>query len=197
LINRLADDPVEQRALSGRAEFFNGIGRKRTTYAFRNKMRNRVDPRSAPDLISPSTAEAALRTFFQIARDWSLTEDEQLRLLGCSRVEYLAWTSGQIRAGLDHAVIDRLSHIFGIYSALQQLLPIQERANTWIRRANTAPLPKPEEVLFLRRLIDWRAATTCSSGWRVFAANESKSGPCQSDRLTNGHWMFSCSRFGR
>lgn len=103
-------------------------------------MRNQIDPQSVTDLTTPSAAEAALRTFFQIARAWSLTEGEQMELLGCSRSEYFTWKASEIRAGLDRALIERLSHIFGIYSALQQLLPIPERANAWIKRANTAPL---------------------------------------------------------
>jgi len=92
----------------------------------------------ALDLTTPSAAAAALRTFFQIARGWSLTDDDQLQLLGCSANQYKAWASGQICIGLDHATIERLSHIFGIYTASRQLVPIPERASAWIKKANTA-----------------------------------------------------------
>ena len=33
-----------------------------------------------------------------------------------------------------------LSHLFGIYSALQILFPAQRRADEWVRKPNTAPL---------------------------------------------------------
>jgi Protein of unknown function (DUF2384) len=36
-------------------------------------------------------------------------------------------------------VLERLSYLFGIYAALQILLPVPERANAWIRKPNTAP----------------------------------------------------------
>ena len=42
---------------------------------------------------------------------------------------------GRIKRGLDGATLERLSHIFGIYAALQILLPLPERANAWVRRA--------------------------------------------------------------
>lgn len=103
-------------------------------------MQHQFDAKGALNLTTPSAAAAGLRTFFQIARGWSLTDDAQLQLLGCSRSQYEAWTSGQIQTGLDHATIERLSHVLGVYAALQQLLPIPERANAWIRRANTAPV---------------------------------------------------------
>lgn len=101
------------------------------------------------DLTTPSAAGAALRTFFQIARDWSLTDGDQLQLLGCSGSQYKAWASGQISTGLDQATIERLSHIFGIYAALQQLLPASERANAWIKKANTAPVFEGRSALDL------------------------------------------------
>lgn len=103
-------------------------------------MQEQLIVQGALDLTTPSSAAAGLRTFFQIARDWSLTDDNQLQLLGCSRSQYKAWASNQISTGLDHATIERLSHIFGICAALQQLLPIPERASAWIKKANTAPI---------------------------------------------------------
>jgi hypothetical protein len=41
---------------------------------------------------------------------------------------------------LSRDTLERLSYIFGIYSALQLLLPRPEAADAWIRKANTAPL---------------------------------------------------------
>ena len=98
-------------------------------------------PTSPPaDLASPAAAAAALRTFFNIARAWELSNEEQQRLLGCGRTTFFDWKAGRVRRGLDAATLERLSHLFGIWAALQILLPVPERANAWIRRANSAPL---------------------------------------------------------
>jgi len=93
-----------------------------------------------PALYTPGAAQAALRTFFRIAEAWGLTNDDQQRLLGCGRSTFFDWKAGRIKSGLDAATLERLSHLFGIYSALQILLPVPERANAWIKQPNTAPL---------------------------------------------------------
>lgn len=100
-----------------------------------------IQPATAPiDLGSPAAAAAALRTFFNIAAAWDLSNDEQQRLLGCGRSSFFDWKAGRVRRGLDAHTLERLSHLFSIYASLQILLPIPERANAWIRRANSAPL---------------------------------------------------------
>jgi len=43
-------------------------------------------------------------------------------------------------APLDRHLLERLSHLFGIYSALHILFPVAARADGWIRKANAAPL---------------------------------------------------------
>jgi len=94
-------------------------------------------------LPDPTTAEAgaaALRTFFRIAEQWGLNNDQQRQLLGCGRSTFFEWKSGRVKRGLDATTLERLSHVFGIYGALQVLLPVPERANAWIHRENAAPL---------------------------------------------------------
>ena len=93
-----------------------------------------------PALDTPAAAAAGLRTFFRIAEAWALTNDDQQRLLGCGRSTFFDWKAGRIKSALDAATLERLSHIFGIYAALQILLPVAERANAWIKQPNTAPL---------------------------------------------------------
>ena len=93
-----------------------------------------------PDVYSAPAAQAALRTFFNIAKAWGLSNDEQQRLLGCGRTTFYDWKAGRIKHGLDASTLERLSHLFGIYSCLQILLPIPERADAWVRKPNTAPL---------------------------------------------------------
>ncbi|MBV8380254.1 MAG: DUF2384 domain-containing protein [Paucibacter sp.] len=94
----------------------------------------------APDLQSPAAAGAALRTFFNIAKAWDLSNEDQQRLLGCGRTTFFDWKAGRIKSGLDAATLERLSHLFGIWSALHILLPVPERANAWIKLPNEAPL---------------------------------------------------------
>jgi len=48
------------------------------------------------------------------------------------------WKQGKV-GPLDRHVLERLSYLFGIYAALQILLPVPARANEWIRKSNTAP----------------------------------------------------------
>ncbi|CAN5336140.1 MbcA/ParS/Xre antitoxin family protein [soil metagenome] len=93
-----------------------------------------------PDLRSVDSAAAALRTFFRIALAWHLTNEQQQKLLNVSRSTFFHWKSGRVRSGLESETLERLSYIFGIYSALQVLLPIPERADAWIAKPNTAPL---------------------------------------------------------
>ena len=99
-----------------------------------------AEHRPTPALDSSAAAGAALRTFFNIARAWGLSSAEEQRLLGVKRSTLYAWRSGDLPARLDENTLERLSYVFGIYSALQVLLPVAERADAWIRKANTAPL---------------------------------------------------------
>lgn len=92
------------------------------------------------EVTTTQEASAALRTFFRIAEAWQLTKAEQHKLLGCARGRFLEWKAGVAETGLDEGVLERLSHVFGIYAALQLLLPVPERANAWIRKPNAAPL---------------------------------------------------------
>ena len=91
------------------------------------------------DLASADAAGTALRTFFRIAEAWRLTIAEQGSLLGVARTTLYQWKHGKV-APLDRHLLERLSHLFGIYSALQILLPVADRADAWLRTPNTAPL---------------------------------------------------------
>lgn len=99
-----------------------------------------LKPSSPPvDLGSPAAAAAALRTFFRLAEAWQLSVAEQMSVLGVARATLYQWKQG--KAGpLDRHLLERLSHLFGIYSALQILFPASGRADAWIRKPNSAPL---------------------------------------------------------
>ena len=82
----------------------------------------------AVDLTSARAAGAALRTFFRLADAWQLSVAEQTTLLGVARTTLYQWKQGKV-APLDRHLLERLSHLFGIYSSLQILFPATRRAD--------------------------------------------------------------------
>ena len=100
-----------------------------------------LKPLESPvDLGSAAAAQAALRTFWRIAEAWQLDATEQATLLGIGRTTLYQWKRGLVGAGLDRHVLERLSYLFGIYSALQILLPVAAQADAWVRKPNAAPV---------------------------------------------------------
>ncbi|MGH8779614.1 MbcA/ParS/Xre antitoxin family protein [Paraburkholderia sp.] len=91
----------------------------------------------------PTAAEmssAGLRAFFNIARDWDLSADEQIVLLGSpGRSTFFKWKATPHTARLGHDTLERLSLVLGIYKALQILLPLPTAADSWVKQPNTAP----------------------------------------------------------
>src|SRR3546814_19208872 len=80
----------------------------------------------------------ALRTFFNIAEAWDLSEVEQMRLLGLdSRSTFHNWKRGDV-AALSKDALERLSYVMGIYKGLQILVP--KTADEWVRQPNRASL---------------------------------------------------------
>jgi hypothetical protein len=103
-------------------------------------------PPQAIDLDSAASATAALRTFWRLAEAWKLKPAEQMTLLGVGRSALYQWKAGKV-GPLDRHVLERLSYLFGIYAALQLLLPGGERADEWVRRPNSAPLFNGQSAL--------------------------------------------------
>lgn len=93
--------------------------------------------------VRPTLAEmsaAGLRAFFNIAHDWQLSVDEQLVLLGSpGRSTFFKWKAAPDAARLSRDTLERLSHLLGIYKALQILLPQPEAADGWVKKPNDAP----------------------------------------------------------
>jgi len=80
----------------------------------------------------------ALKAFFNLANEWGLTPADQLTLLGQpSRRTFYRWRAGEI-ASLPADTLERISVLLGIYKALAILLPIKERAASWVKRDNIA-----------------------------------------------------------
>ena len=100
-------------------------------------------PAVKPQLL-PSNRDlsaAGLRAFFNIARDWDLSTDEQMVLLGApGRSTFFKWKSAPESADLKRDTLERLSYLLGIYKALQVLLPAPAAADAWIKKPNDAPL---------------------------------------------------------
>ncbi len=98
------------------------------------------DPRPPVDLESREAGQALLRSYFSIAEAWKLSAREAMTLLGLrSRSTFHVWKDGKSGA-LPRDTVERLSYVFGIYKALQILLPSAESADAWLRRPNAAPL---------------------------------------------------------
>ncbi|PLZ00995.1 hypothetical protein CY652_18290 [Burkholderia sp. WAC0059] len=98
---------------------------------------------SLPSPAGPSLDEmsaAGLRAFFNIARDWDLSAEEQIVLLGSpGRSTFFKWKSSPQTARLSRDTLERLSLLLGIYKALQILLPQPAAADAWVKRPNGAP----------------------------------------------------------
>jgi Protein of unknown function (DUF2384) len=93
---------------------------------------------STPDADRKHMSEAALRTFFRIAQAWGLDGEQQRILLGGpARSTFFQWKRG-VGAALQRDILERISYVLGIYSALQLLLPNPDAADSWVRRPNTA-----------------------------------------------------------
>lgn len=82
---------------------------------------------------------AGLRGFWSLARRWSLSDDEQLILLGISAKSTLRrWRSGNVTA-IRRDTFERLSLLFRIFTALHQFFD-ERLADEWVRLPNKAPL---------------------------------------------------------
>ena len=94
---------------------------------------------AAPDFRQLSAP--GLRAFFNIARQWQLSVEEERKLLGePARATYFKWKKDPASAVLGRDTLERLSYILGIYKALQILLPDPASADAWVRKPNSAPL---------------------------------------------------------
>ncbi len=99
-----------------------------------------LKPQVSPvDLGSVPAAQAALRSFWRLCEAWKLDVSEQTTLLGVGRTTLYQWKQGKV-GPLDRHVLERLSYLFGIYAALQILLPVGQQADAWVRKPNAAPL---------------------------------------------------------
>ncbi|MCZ7593696.1 MAG: MbcA/ParS/Xre antitoxin family protein [Hyphomicrobium sp.] len=77
---------------------------------------------------------------FSVWREaWDLSTDEQMKLLGSPpRSTFFKWKKegGQ----LSNDTVERISHLLNIYKSLRILFTEQASADTWLKRANDAPM---------------------------------------------------------
>lgn len=86
---------------------------------------------------------AAQKTFANIVDAWELKQTEAMQLLGfdnTTKSTYFKWKREPASVKLPKEKLERLSYIFGIYKALQVLLPDEKAADAWIKKSNTAAL---------------------------------------------------------
>ena len=96
------------------------------------------------DPVAPASCNLAgpgLRAFFSIAVNWQLNVEEQMKLLGVtSRLTLQRWNGRAMRheaLALHRDTLERISYVLGIYKAINTLVPIPERADAWMRAANS------------------------------------------------------------
>lgn len=92
----------------------------------------------SPVSIEHDLAGPGLRTFRNIARLWELTTDEEMKLLGPQATVIADAEQSSEPVGVSKNTLLRISAVFGIYAALESLLP--GRSKYWIRRPNGAQL---------------------------------------------------------
>ena len=101
---------------------------------------------------------AGLRTFRNIARQWSLSRDEQVQLLGPDGARILDELERDGISNPGSEALERISLVLGIYAALESLLP--QRGAAWIRRPNSSPVfgnRAAIELMLSERLDDLRS----------------------------------------
>ncbi len=79
-------------------------------------------------------AGPAIRSFERIADRWRLTGIERERMLGLTHSKYHRVKADPDAAALSGDTLERVSHVLGIFKALQVLFPDAPRADGWIDR---------------------------------------------------------------
>jgi uncharacterized protein (DUF2384 family) len=114
----------------------------------------------------------AFRAFERLADAWQLSTDDRRRLLGdLPASTYFKYRKAPAAARLSRDTLERISHLLGIFKAINVLLPRHEAADAWVRRPNQATLFKGRSALeFMRSggfaaLVDVRRYLDAQRGW--------------------------------
>ena len=98
------------------------------------------DQAQKPDPKRSDLSGPAFRAFSGLAAAWKLTEVDQATILGLADVEVLQRWKATRSPQLSDETLERISCLLGIFRAINTLLPNQDRADEWVRAANSAPL---------------------------------------------------------
>lgn len=85
-------------------------------------------------------AGPGLRTFFNVAGAWKLTELEQIQILGLETSRTLQIWRDQPEQDIGAEALTRISYVLGIYKALHTLFGDPARADSWIQTPNQASM---------------------------------------------------------
>ncbi|MFV0367477.1 MAG: MbcA/ParS/Xre antitoxin family protein [Hyphomicrobiaceae bacterium] len=97
-------------------------------------------PKSTVKKASADSIAAGLRAFFEISKKWGLSQEQARVLLGQpSKQTFYNWRNGNIgRINNAFDLATRLSHVLGIFRALEVLYKHPELADGWVARPNLA-----------------------------------------------------------
>lgn len=117
--------------------------------------------------VSRRLSGPALEAFFNIAKLWGLSTLQQRVLLGSvPQSTFFKYQKAPAGARLSRDTLERISHLIGIFKALNVVLPRNEAADAWVKRPNGAALFKGrsaleymlngniEDVIAVRRYLD-------------------------------------------
>jgi len=93
-----------------------------------------TQPESRVEAMGSDLGGPAIRTFERIADRWNLSGVERERVLGLTHSKYHRVKANSNAASLSSDTLERVSHILGIFKALQVLFPDAQRADEWIDR---------------------------------------------------------------
>jgi Antitoxin Xre-like helix-turn-helix domain/Antitoxin Xre/MbcA/ParS C-terminal toxin-binding domain len=104
-----------------------------TPTAIATKPEDRKDPAVRKRLSGPG-----MRAFFNVAKAWNLTNEEQRALLGWpSESAFYNYKAGKVPT-LSFDLLTRISLVLGIYKALHILYP--DFADRWVKLPNSNPV---------------------------------------------------------
>lgn len=119
-----------------------------------------IGPRqgSRPVEVDPARdSGAGLRTFFRIMDAWEVDAERSMAILGAPKATFYKWKRNPDAARLTRDQFERLSYVFGIYKALQILLPNPSIADSWVNQPNSAPTfagHRPIEMMANGKVVD-------------------------------------------
>lgn len=125
--------------------------------------------RAMPTVEGRRLTGAAIRTFENIAERWGLKPAERMALLGnMASSTYYRVRRKPDNAELGSDVLERISHVLGVYKALHVLFPSDVYADRWVSEPNAAfggATAKEKMLRGFTELVDVRRYLDAQRGW--------------------------------